>query len=66
MKYMKSTIITIVLVSIIAITLMTGYVKCIIHLCQCDFKESYKAEVIYTVGLATGTGSVIGWFDFGK
>ena len=43
-----------------------GEVKCVIHLCQCDFKPSYKAEVIYSVAVITGIGAVIGYIDFGK
>lgn len=43
-----------------------GYIKNIVHLCQCDFKESYKAEVLYGIGTFTGLGAVLGWFDFGK
>lgn len=42
---------------------LIGYVMCIVKLCNCDFRESYKAEVIYGVGVCTGLGAVIGWID---
>ncbi len=43
-----------------------GWIKNIVHLCQCDFEPSYKAEAIYSIGLVTGTSCILGWFDFGK
>ena len=52
--------------AIIVIFALIGEVKCIVHLCQCDFEPSYKAEVIYGVATISGAGSVIGWIDFGK
>lgn len=66
MKYEKSTIILLALYIILSIVAMTGYIKCIVKFCQCDFKESYKAEIIYGVGTATGAGVVLGYIDFGK
>lgn len=61
---MKKTIFIIV----VSITLLAfvGWIKCIVHFCNCDFKESYKAEIIYGVGICTGTGCVIGYIDLGK
>ncbi len=38
----------------------------IYKLCRCDFEHSYKAEIIHSIGVCTGTGGILGWFDFGK
>lgn len=43
--------------------MVIGYVKCIVHLCHTDFKAPYKAEILYGVGVCSGLGGVIGWFD---
>lgn len=51
---------------IIAVALVVGYIKGAVKLAKCDFRESYKAEVIYSIGFVTGTNSVLGYFDFGK
>ena len=48
---------------LIIILLGVGYVRGVVKLVKCDFKEPYKAEVIYGVGTATGLGAVIGWFN---
>lgn len=45
---------------------LIGYVKGIVKLVNCDFKESYKAEILYGVGTFTGLNAVFGWIDFGK
>lgn len=46
--------------------MITGYIKGVVKLCQCDFEPSYKAEVIYGIGTVTGLGVILGWIDFGK
>ena len=51
---------------ILVILAVTGYVKNIIHLSECDFEPSYKAEVIYAVGIIPVVGVFTGWMDFGK
>lgn len=51
---------------LIVLFLVIGEIKCIIHLIQCDFKPSYKAEVLYGVDAVTGLGGIFGWFNFGK
>lgn len=59
-------VLLIVYLLVIAMGLI-GYVKNIIHLTECDFKESYKAEIIYTIGIPVAPmGAVCGWIDFGK
>ena len=51
---------------VIFIVLAIGYVKGVVKLVQCDFKPSYKAEIIYSVGVISGLNGVLGWIDFGK
>lgn len=43
--------------------LLLGWVKCLIKLTECDWEPSYKAEVIYTAGVLTGLGGIIGYLD---
>jgi hypothetical protein len=51
---------------IVVVILSIGYIKGVVRLCECDFKPSYKAEVIYGVGTITGLNFIFGWMDFGK
>jgi hypothetical protein len=49
---------------LIFIVLFTiGYVRCVVKFINCDFKEPYKAEIIYGVGTASGLGAIIGWIN---
>jgi hypothetical protein len=48
---------------LIGILALVGWIKCLIKFIDCDFKPSYKAEVIYGVGTITGLGAIIGWVD---
>ena len=44
--------------------LSVGYVMNVVKFCQCDFKESYKAEIIRGVGMvAMPVGGVMGWLS---
>ena len=52
---------------VIVVTLgLVGWVKGVVNLCNCDFKPSYEAEVVYAFGTVTGFGAVVGWMDFGE
>lgn len=51
---------------IIIVVIGTGWVKNVIKLSECDFKEPYKAEVIHGVGIFPPVGMVTGWLDVGK
>ena len=62
---MKWKIIIAIEIMIIVICLL-GWGKSIVKLCQCDFQPDYKAEIIYTIGVTTPAGVVIGWMDFGE
>ena len=44
---------------------LAGYIQNIVHLIQCDFEPSYKAEILYGIGACTGLGALFGWFNFG-
>lgn len=58
---------TLFIVAIVLIVVIgTGWVKNIIKLSDCDFKEPYKAEVIHGLGLIPPIGMVTGWMDIGK
>lgn len=55
-----------IFIIIIYIAALVGEVLCIVKFFQCDFKESYKAEIIYGFSAITGIGAVTGWMDFGE
>ena len=52
----------VIIFSIIAFCVV-GEVKCIYKALNCNWSPIGKAEVVYTVGALTYTGSVIGWFN---
>jgi len=55
------------LITIIIISLMiTGYISCIVNFISCDFREPFRAETFYGIGIFTGLGIILGWFNFGK
>ncbi len=45
---------------------VTGYVKNVIKLAECDFQAPYKAEVMHAVGIIPPIGMFTGYMDFGK
>lgn len=61
---MKAT--GLIIYALIVVMAITGYVKDIVKLCECDFEPSYKAEVFYGIGACTGLGMIFGWIDLGK
>lgn len=50
----------------VVLFLLAGYVQCVVKFVRCDFQPSYKAEIVYGVGLVTGLGGIVGWVDAGK
>lgn len=62
MKIKNILIIQLLIIAVVG----TGWVKNIIKLSNCDFKPSYKAEVIHAVGLIPPVGMITGWLDLGK
>jgi len=55
------------LITITIISLMiTGYISCIVNFISCDFREPFKAETFYGIGIFTGLGIILGWFNFGR
>jgi hypothetical protein len=40
-----------------------GWGRCVYKAVKCDWDPIGKAEVIYTVGVFTGAGAIIGWID---
>lgn len=51
---------------LLALTFGTGWCMSLYKLTQCDFEPSYKAEIIYGVGLVTPISVITGWMDFGR
>ena len=62
MKLLSAIIVPLIFTVVIG----TGWVKNIIKLSDCDFKEPYKAEVIHIIGLIPPIGMVTGWLNPGK
>lgn len=60
---MKTSIIIILLYATFIVAAITGEVKCIIKMVNCNWDPIGKAEIIYTIGVVTGTGVVIGYLD---
>lgn len=57
----------VLLMSIIATAIIilsiVGEIKCIVKACRCNWEPIGKAEVVYTAGVLTGAGAIIGWLD---
>jgi hypothetical protein len=62
---MQETIKTLLKIVIVSL-LITGYISCIVNFISCDFREPFKAETFYGIGIFTGLGIILGWFNFGK
>lgn len=45
----------------INILMITGWVKNVIKLTDCDFNAPYKTEVIRVVGILPPVGGIVGW-----
>lgn len=60
---MKGTIIGGMLWFVLAIALLVGEIKCVYKMVTCNWKPIGKAEIIYTVAVFTGLGSIIGYCD---
>ena len=52
-----------VIIILIAILGLIGEIRCIYKMLTCNWEPIGKAEVVYTVGVFTGLGSVIGYID---
>ena len=62
---MQETIKTLIKITLVA-AIITGYISCIINFLSCDFEAPYKGETLYGIGIFTGLGIILGWFNFGK
>jgi len=60
---MKTTITLFFIYAIIIIAVIVGEIKCIIKAVNCNWEPVGKAEVIYTIGVFTGAGAIIGYID---
>jgi len=45
---------------------LTGWIKNVIKLSECDFESPYKTEVIRGIGIIPPVGAIIGWMDIGE
>ena len=48
---------------LLAVFLSAGEVLSVIKFVKSDFKPSYKREIVYGVGMVTGLGVIIGYFN---
>ena len=62
---MKDAIKTLIKIAIVA-AIITGYISCIVKFITCDFETPFRAETFYGIGIFTGLGIILGWFNFGK
>jgi hypothetical protein len=62
---MSETIKSLLKIVIVSLLIM-GYISCIVNFISCDFREPFKAETFYGIGIFTGLGIILGWFNFGK
>ena len=60
---LKAGIISIVVGLCLSLAAAVGYVSNIVKLTQCDFKESYKCEVLRVVGLVPPVGVIMGYIS---
>lgn len=51
------------LVILIYVLCAIGWGRCVYKMASCDWNPIGKAEVIYTAGVFTGLGVVIGYID---
>lgn len=47
----------------LAILGIIGEIMCVVKFATSDFKPNYTREIVYGVGMITGTGALIGWLD---
>ena len=59
MSIMKIALVQVVIGAVV----ITGYVKNIVKLSNCDFKAPYKAEVIHAIGIVPPVGCITGWLS---
>jgi hypothetical protein len=60
---MKSGLLGLLVYAVLVIVLLTGEVKCIIKVINCNWEPIGKAEAVYTIGAVTGFGCIIGYLD---
>ena len=42
---------------------LIGEVMCVIKAIKCNWEPVGKAEILYTGGVFTGLGAIVGWLD---
>lgn len=56
----SSIVYFIILLSVLGII---GEIMCIYKFATSDFKPAYTREIVYGLGMITGTGTVVGWIN---
>lgn len=52
-----------ILIITIWVLAFIGEIKCIVKVVACNWSPIGRAEVVYTIGMFTGLGAVIGYLD---
>ena len=60
---MKTSITIFIIYILIVLAALIGEIKCVIKAIKCNWEPVGKAEAIYTIGVFTGAGAVIGYLD---
>lgn len=50
----------------VVVTGIYGYYRNLVHISECDFKPSYRAEVVYIALAFTPVSCVVGYFDLSE
>ena len=48
---------------LIVLILLIGEIRCFYKAVTCNWEPIGKAEIIYTIGVFTGAGGIIGYFN---
>lgn len=60
---MKTLIIMNFLDVVLILAAFGGWISCIVKTANCNWNPIDKAEAIYTLGIFTGAGAIIGYID---
>ena len=52
-----------ILLILLALFLIVGEIRCVVKMLKCNWEPIGKAEVVYSLGVFTGAGCIIGYMD---